>query len=104
LERFRGKFAEYDACVSSNVLRSEGVESLRLLVVTASWERAEAWRRTALEVKVRLPVFITTHDRLAASGVDTPIWLRGDVAYTESAAASPKEYCFECFGGKEDEE
>jgi DNA-binding PadR family transcriptional regulator len=104
LERFRGKFAEYDACVSSNVLRSEGVESLRLLVVTASWERAEAWRRTALEVKVRLPVFITTHDRFAASGVDALIWLRGDVAHTESAAASPKEYCFDCFGGKEDEE
>ena len=103
LERFRGKFAEYDACVSSNVLRSEGVESLRLLVVTASWERADAWRRTALEVKARLPVFITTHDRLAASGMDASIWLRGDVAHTESAAASPKEYCFECFGGKEDE-
>ncbi len=103
LERFRGKFAEYDACVSSNVLRSEGVESLRLLVVTASWERAEAWRRTALEVKVRLPVFITTHDRLAASGIDAPIWLRGDVAHTESASTSPKEYCFECFSGKEDE-
>lgn len=103
LERFRGKFAEYDACVSSNVLRSEGVESLRLLVVTASWERADAWRRTALEMKARLPVFITTHDRLAVSGMDAPIWLRGDVAQTESAAASPKEYCFDCFGGKGDE-
>lgn len=103
LERFRGKFAEYDACVSSNVLRSEGVESLRLLVVTASWERAEAWRRTALEVKVRLPVFITTADRLAASGVDAPIWLRGDVAHSESAASSPKEYCFECFSEEDDE-
>ena len=103
LERFRGKFAEYDACVSSNVLRSEGVESLRLLVVTASWERAEAWRRTALETKVRLPVFITTANRLAASGVDAPIWLRGDVARSERAAASPKEYCFECFDAEENE-
>ena len=101
LDRFRGKFAEYDACVSSNVLRSEGVESLRLLVVTASWERAEAWRRTALETQVRLPVFITTADRVAASGVDAPIWLRGDVACPERAAASPKRYCFECFDEEE---
>jgi len=98
LERFRGKFVEYDACVNSNVLLSEGVEFLRLLVVTTSWERAEAWRRAALQVQVRLPVFITTAGRLQASGIDAPIWLRGDLANSENAATSPKVYCFECFG------
>jgi DNA-binding PadR family transcriptional regulator len=100
LARFRGKLSEYDACISSNVLRSEGIEFLRLLVVTNSWERAEAWRRSALEEKVRFPIFITTFDRLAASGVDAPIWLRGEVARSESAATSPKVCCFECFTDK----
>ncbi len=101
LARFRGKLLEYDACISSNVLRSEGIELLRLLVVTNSWERAEAWRRSAWEVKVHVPVFITTFDRLEASGVDSPIWLRGDVAASERAADTPKVCCFDCFGEKE---
>ncbi len=100
LARFRGKLSEYDACINSNVLRSEGIEFLRLLVVTNSWERAEAWRRSAVEEKARFPIFITTFDRLEASGVDAPIWLRGDVARSERAAASPKVYCFECFSDK----
>jgi|GEM_PF-1428901 len=100
LARFRGKLSEYDACINSNVLRSEGIEFLRLLVVTNSWERAEAWRRAALEEKVRFPIFVTTFDRLTASGVDAPIWLRGDVARSERAAKSPKACCFECFTDK----
>jgi len=101
-ERFRGKFAEYEACISSNILRSEGIELLRVLVVTKSWERAETWRRAAQTVQARFPIFITTFDRLYASGVDAPLWLRGDVPGSDqSAASSPKVHCFECFAQAE---
>lgn len=96
-ERFRIKLAEYEACISSNVLRSEGIELLRLLVLTNSWERADTWCRAAQTVHGRFPIFITTFDRLYASGADAPIWLRGDEFISESAASSPKVYCFECF-------
>ena len=97
-ERFRRKLAEYEACVSSNVLRSEGIELLRLLVLTNSWERAETWCRAAQTVHARFPIFITTFDRLYASRADAPIWLRGDEFVSqESAASSPKVHCFECF-------
>jgi hypothetical protein len=96
-ERFRRKLAEYEACITSNVLRSEGIELLRLLVVTNSWERADTWRRAAKTVQARFPIFITTFDRLYASGADAPIWLRGDEFVSESAASSPKVHCFECF-------
>ena len=97
-ERIRRKLAEYEACISSNVLRSEGIELLRMLVVTNSWERAGTWQRTADSAHVRFPILITTFDRLYASGADAPIWLRGDAPDSgESAATSPKVYCFECF-------
>ncbi len=96
-KRLRGKLMEYDACQSSHVLRGEGIESLRLLVVTTSWERADVWRRVALEVNVRFPLFITTFDRIDASGIDAAIWLRGDVASTEPATTAPKVTCFNCF-------
>lgn len=96
-ERFRLKLAEYEACISSNVLRSEGIELLRLLVLTNSWERAETWCRAAQTVHARFPLFITTFDRLYASGADAPIWLRGDDFISESAASRPKVHCFECF-------
>lgn len=97
-ERFQRKLAEYEACISSNVLRSEGIEVLRLLVLTNSWERADTWCRAARTVQARFPIFITTFDRVYASGADAPIWLRGDeLAVNESAAASPKLLCFECF-------
>ena len=96
-ERFRLKLAEYEACISSNVLRSEGIELLRLLVLTNSWERADTWCRAAQTVHARFPIFITTFDRLYASGADAPIWLRGDEFVSESAASSPKVQCFECF-------
>ncbi len=96
--RFQRKLAEYEACISSNVLRSEGIELLRLLVLTNSWERAESWRRTAQVVQARFPIFITTFDRLYASRADAPIWLRGDIAaFQEPAASTPKVHCFECF-------
>lgn len=96
-KRLRGKLMEYDACVSSQVLWREGVEFLRLLVVTTSWERADAWRQAALDAKVRLPVLITTFDRLDASGIDAAIWLRGNVANIEPATTSHKVACFACF-------
>ncbi len=97
-ERFRRKLAEYEACISSNVLRSEGIELLRLLVLTNSWERADTWCRAVQTVQARFPIFITTFDRVYASGADAPIWLRGDeLAVNESAAAGPKVHCFECF-------
>ncbi len=96
-ERFRRKLAEYEACISSNVLRSEGIELLRLLVVTNSWERADTWRRAAKIVQAHFPIFITTFDRLYASGADAPIWLRGDEFLPESAASSLKVHSFECF-------
>jgi DNA-binding IclR family transcriptional regulator len=97
-KRFRRKLAEYEACIGSNVLRSEGIELLRVLVVTKSWERAESWRRAAESVQVQFPIFITTFDRLYASGADAPIWWRIDLPTApETAAASPKQHCFECF-------
>lgn len=96
--RFRRKLAEYEACVSSNVLRSEGVEFLRVLVMTNSWERAETWHRAAVAVRASFPMFITTFDRLYASGADAPIWMRGDATGSgQTAAASPKGHCFEYF-------
>jgi hypothetical protein len=101
-KRFRGKLAEYEACIGSNVLRSEGIELLRVLVVTKSWERAETWHRAAQNVRVQFPIFITTFDRLYASGADARIWWRIDVPNSpESAAASPKLHCFECFSNQE---
>jgi len=96
-ERLRVKLAEYEACISSNVLRSEGIELLRLLVLTNSWERADTWCQAAQSVHARFPIFITTFDRLYASSADAPIWLRGDDFVSGSAASSPKVHCFECF-------
>jgi hypothetical protein len=101
-KRFRGKLAEYEACIGSNVLRSEGIELLRVLVVTKSWERAESWRRAAQSVRVQFPIFVTTFDRLYASGADACIWWRIDLPNSpEFAAASPKQHCFECFANQE---
>jgi hypothetical protein len=101
-KRFRGKLAEYEACIGSNVLRSEGIELLRVLVVTKSWERAESWRRAAQSVRVQFPIFVTTFDRLYASGADACIWWRIDLPNSpESAAESPKQHCFECFANQE---
>jgi hypothetical protein len=96
-ERIRLKLAEYEACISSNVLRSEGIELLRLLVLTSSWERADTWWRSAQTVQAHFRIYITTFDRVYASGADAPIWLRGDEPISESAAARPKVHCFECF-------
>jgi hypothetical protein len=101
-KRFRGKLAEYEACIGSNVLRSEGIELLRVLVVTKSWERAKTWRRAAQNVRVQFPIFITTFDRLYASRADARIWWRIDLPNSpESAAASPKLHCFEFFTNQE---
>jgi len=99
-EKIRRKFVEYAACVNSYVLRKEGIEFLRLLLVTSSWERAETLRRTALQVGGGVPIFITTFDRYRASGADAAIWLRSDQASTESAADTPKVHCFECFNSR----
>jgi DNA-binding MarR family transcriptional regulator len=101
------KLNEYLACVNSNVLRGEGIELLRLLVVTNSWERAETIRRIAWkEVKELksddiLPIFITTFDRLRASGADGAIWLRvSGIPAPDSALTESKGYCFACFTPK----
>lgn len=103
-EKLQRKFAEYAACAEANVLRqiARG-EFLRVLVITTSWERATTVRHTAQAfASADLPIFITTFDRLQASGADAPIWLRvhqpdakGDIL--PEAAALPKTYCFECF-------
>ena len=98
--KMRRKFNEYAACLNANVLRKEGVELLRLLLITSSWERAESLRRTALQAGGGVPVFITTFDRYRASGADAAIWLRGDQVSTESAAETPKVYCFDCFNAR----
>jgi len=98
------KLAEYLACVNSNVLRGEGIELLRLLIVTNSWERAETIRRIAwrevqeLKSDDLLPVFITTFDRLRASGAAGAIWLRvSGIPVGESALTESKSFCFACF-------
>jgi hypothetical protein len=101
------KLNEYLACVNSNVLRGEGIELLRLLVVTNSWERAETIRRIAwkevqeLKSDDILPIFITTFDRLHASGADGAIWLRvSGIPTTDPALTETKSHCFACFAPK----
>lgn len=97
-QRIQRKLAEYEACISSNVLRREGIELLRLLILTSSWERAESWQRAAQSVRAQFPIFITTFDRLYASRADAQIWWRIDVPNSpKAAAANPKLHCFECF-------
>ncbi|MCL4488339.1 MAG: hypothetical protein M1132_01035 [Chloroflexi bacterium] len=102
--KIRRKLTEYYACLTGNVLRGRGIEFLRLLMVTNSWERAETLRKVALELDAAfqgegiLSVFITTFDRLRASGANSPIWLRVDPGQQGgSALTQPKTYCFECF-------
>ncbi len=102
--KFRRKLNEYLTCVTSNILRGEGIELLRLLVVTTSWERAETLRHVALELNAELgfesgiPIYITTFDRLRASGTNAAIWLHvGGDQLGESARTIAKTYCFDCF-------
>ncbi len=104
LDKFRRKLTEYYACLTSNVLRGRGIELLRLLIVTNSWERAETLRKTIVEIEQEfqgggiLTVFITTFDLLRSSGADRPIWLRAEpLARESSALTSPKTYCFGAF-------
>ncbi len=104
MAKFRRKLSEYFAAVASNILRGRGIELLRLLIVTNSWERAETLRENAIEIQEKLksekflPVLITTFDRLRASGVDHPIWLRvGRSSPGESALTTAKNYCFDCY-------
>lgn len=97
-EKLQRKFNEYAACILSNVLRGEGIELLRLLVVTTSWERAEMVRRTALPVANTLPMFITTFDRLRVGRVDEAIWLKVEESpQDEQETSGTKTYCFDCF-------
>jgi hypothetical protein len=102
--KFRRKLNEYLTCVTSNVLRGEGIELLRLLVVTTSWERAETLRQVALPLIAELraerdvQIFITTFDRLGASGIDAAIWLHVESGQpNDSALTMTKTYCFDCF-------
>lgn len=102
--KLRRKLTEYYACLTGNILRGRGIEFLRLLVVTSSWERAETLRKVALQLDVQfqgegiLSVFITTFDRLRASAADAPIWLRIDPGQPDDTALTlPKTYCFDCF-------
>lgn len=97
-DKVQRKFTEYSACVASHVLRGEGIEHLRVLVLTTSLERAETLRRTILPVAPSLPVYITTLNRLSQSAADAPIWLKVEGSpMTEQDVAAPKTYCFECF-------
>ena len=103
-QKVRRKLTEYYACLTGNVLRGRGIEFLRLLMVTSSWERAETLRKVGMQLEAQfhgdgiLSVFITTFDRLRASGADAPIWLRIHPGQQgESALTLPKTYCFDCF-------
>ncbi len=105
--KFRRKLIEYYACITSNILRGRGIELLRLLIVTHSWERAETLRELAVTVERELqtegilPIFITTFSRLRATGAGAPIWLKvGSLEPGESALTAPKTYCFDCFSPK----
>ena len=104
MAKFRRKLTEYYACVASNILRGRGVELLRLLIVTSSWERVETLRQNAVELQRTLkseamvPILITTFDRLDASAADQAIWLHVGAAQPgESALTMAKTYCFDCF-------
>ena len=72
--KFRRKLLEYYSCITSNILRGRGIELLRLLVITHSWERAEAIREIAVTLERELygqgilPIYITTLSRLQATG------------------------------------
>lgn len=103
-QKVRRKLTEYYACLTGNVLRGRGIEFLRLLLVTSSWERAETLRKVGMQLETQyhgdgiLTVFITTFDRLRASGVDAAIWLPIHLDQQgESALTLPKTYCFDCF-------
>jgi len=97
-EKIRRKFAEYSACLASNVMRGEGIEELQVLVLTTSLERAETLRRTILPTLRRLSVHITTFARFRQSGADAAIWLTVEGSPTEKQdIAFAKTYCFDCF-------
>jgi len=102
--KFRRKLLEYYSCITSNILRGRGIELLRLLVITYSWERAETIREIAVTLERELdgqgilPIYITTLSRLQATGAQAPIWLKaGPVEPGETALTAPKTYCFDCF-------
>ncbi len=104
-DKVRRKLAEYYACLTANVLRSRGIERLRLLIVTSSWERAETLRRAVIEMETAfqgagiLMVLITTFPLLRSSGADRPIWLQAGVLEAQaSALTAPKTYCLDAFG------
>ena len=94
--KIKRKLASYYACINANILRGEGIETLRIFVVMRSWERARRLRLVAQELATKLkveplPMYITTADLLKARDVDAPIW---------SVLAEPPDargYCFECF-------
>ncbi len=103
MAKFQRKLSEYFAAVASNILRGRGIELLRLLIVTNSWERAETLEENATKIQEKLksdkflPILITTFDRLRASGIDHPIWLRvGQISAKESALTAAKHYSFDC--------
>ena len=104
MAKFQRKLSEYFAAVASNILRGRGIEFLRLLIVTNSWERAETLEENATKIQEKLksdkflPILITTFDRLRASGIDHPIWLRaGQISAKGSALTAAKHYSFDCF-------
>lgn len=103
-KKLRRKMNEYIACLMSNVLRGELVERLHILFVTQSWERAETVRKTVLalarekQAEQVLDLYITTFDRLQASGADAAIWIRIQAEQARCFGTTfPKTYCFDCF-------
>jgi hypothetical protein len=109
-KKLRRKMSEYVACLMSNVLRGEQVERLHILFVTGSWERAETIRKTVIalardkQAESVLHLYITTFDRLHASGADGAIWLPVEIEpSTRLGTTFPKTYCFDCFDPAPDE-
>jgi len=103
-KKIRRKMNEYITCLMSNALRGEQVERLHILFVTQSWERVETVRRTVLalarekQAEQVLHLYITTFDRLQASGADAAIWLPVQTEQSQRLGTTlPKTYCFDCF-------
>ena len=76
----------------------EGIEQLRVLVLTTTLERSETLRRTILPVASNVPIFITTLNRLPHSGAAAPILLKVEGSpFVEKGISATKTYCFDCF-------
>lgn len=81
--RLRIKFNWYAVYVDATLYRTTHDEEFRILVVTASWQRANTIRRILMEqARLRgtslLPVWLTTFELFSEQGVEKPIWRKAD--------------------------